>query len=736
MPHDGQAPEGRKRTRAPGPDADPSHAHRPKRRLDQTAHIEGLLRRWVAGSYPGLGERAARLAAGPGASSRRDVWPPLAELAEKWRASTEAADLPSGPAADDRQKRLLELALRRLLNEAVRASPGAPFLATAYLDVALLIAESGRAAYDLPLALAAELMAMLSLSAAERTFGWLEARQDAFDFRQKNIKPEPTILILLRMINDLIRRPAGPDFSVRIRLLASRFLPLHERSGTNHHGAYFRGDTPVPGPAERPERPTPSYKGPAEWDPVGGPNEGGRGSVAGRGSGSSPAAPFVSADQAFAAFCSVQAAFSQSLRQLTASGILSELMNIRTILGFFHYQTTTNDESAIRRPARVHSVADFITAARRLISEDPSRDGQMPGSPDPEPRASRLASEAERASGILPSWHLAPRFILLPHLFPLQASNADFRLQFFIQALVFLDSVLALCPAARSAGPEAEGTSADGPAPVKAPSHINRAMVVRLSLTSEHADLAAELTSRIHAILETDEGPAMPNLGTLLEHLTFNEQHWIQWKNNNCPPVELPATPAVAFALGQEVLRQPVPPPGTTRDAGDLEAELAETDPTYRLNARAVDLGSEHLNTLWGTTRDPLAALRDTSFHVPGLEDLLNEQNADARTIVQTELSTWRTMRQLLQSRQAMVNNYWRDLWSYEGRRSKQILAQLKKDDVPPGDQTQFEAALGRAANRAVCPSYAVPIGGAFFPNLQTPRRAQRDPVTTPAPDA
>ncbi|CAO1627093.1 unnamed protein product [Jaminaea pallidilutea] len=195
-----------------------------------------LVLRWNAGEID-IDDAEASLAA---------LQPIIAELEASIGAFWKGADAASSAVLREVAAASLRLAISTTLQDRVDLDAGAVRDLYATLDSVVALQEADMVDGGLALSIIEEINERLTVESAMLVFGYLESRvtpltRDLSPSRGKG-------LVLLRLLNDLLRRLSKPSrshlvLSGRILSLLASVFPLGERSGVNLRGEFNVGNT-------------------------------------------------------------------------------------------------------------------------------------------------------------------------------------------------------------------------------------------------------------------------------------------------------------------------------------------------------------------------------------------------------------------------------------------------------------------------------------------------------------
>ncbi|KAI5295926.1 hypothetical protein KEM52_006440 [Ascosphaera acerosa] len=177
-----------------------------------------------------------------------------------------------------------------------------------------------------------------------------------------------------------------------------------------------------------------------------------------------------------------------------------------------------------------------------------------------------------------PSCTFNPRYLTSRDLFELEISDLAFRRHILVQALIILDFLLSLTPAAKERlqrGATLQHSS-------------NRSVLYAFTLSEEDAKWAHKTKSAISSYLQS--GPGGKFYYRMVDTVLTRDKNWIRWKAANCPPIESNAV--------------------SSQDYLETRTKATRTHAPKRL--RAVPMGSLDFNFLAETSPDEaLAIARD-----------------------------------------------------------------------------------------------------------------------------
>jgi len=116
-----------------------------------------------------------------------------------------------------------------------------------------------------------------------------------------------------------------------------------------------------------------------------------------------------------------------------------------------------------------------------------------------------------------------PKYLTNHDLFELEISDLTFQRHILVQALIFLDFLLALTPQAKKR---------------LAKLKVQKALSYDYTLSSENTEWAVKIRGAIADYLQ--EGPDGKYYYRMIDNVLSRDRNWVRWKVESCPPISLP----------------------------------------------------------------------------------------------------------------------------------------------------------------------------------------------------
>ncbi|KAJ1981367.1 hypothetical protein H4R35_000758 [Dimargaris xerosporica] len=438
----------------------------------------------------------------------------------------------------------------------------------------------------LPYSLVEDYCEAQALAAVAPLFEYLERR--AAQFNHGIVANRGKGLIILRVCNDLLRRAAksqNSDFAGRVLIFLANAFPLSERSGVN-----VRGDFHTDNVTNYVELPEPSST--ATTTAQTRANDGGSdGDDQEAGHNEPESAPLPTEQQiTYTQLWSLQHYFSNPALLLNGPAMAKFRVAVQHTLTQFQQAANTHappkglfatsTSTSTPQPAKPRKVS--LNTMRNAVTAD-SRNNN--------------------------AWN--PKFLTSPSLTDLQFTDLQFRRQILVQLLIIFKYLLSFSPLSK------DSLNKSPP--------INKALQSSFVLDETDDTWILHTRQKVFDLLEIS-----PN-GGLNSHANANstahndnndafvrtvlcvlrhENNWLTWKNNNCPPYELPS---MFSSLLDDYRTQ----------QQQFMAKHAKPEVTQMRFA----MGTKELTLLWRLDADHLADLRSDKRRklVPSLEPYLQE---------------------------------------------------------------------------------------------------------------
>lgn len=135
-------------------------------------------------------------------------------------------------------------------------------------------------------------------------------------------------------------------------------------------------------------------------------------------------------------------------------------------------------------------------------------------------------------------------------LFDLEVHDIAFRRHILVQALIILDFLLSLTPAAKS----------------KLSDSMNKAVLYSFVLSDEDAAWALATKASIASYLQQGNGNEGKFYYRMVDTVLSRDKNWVRWKADSCPSIDRPPITVKEYLEAQQTLRKlctkhPLPPP-------------------------------------------------------------------------------------------------------------------------------------------------------------------------------
>ena len=135
-------------------------------------------------------------------------------------------------------------------------------------------------------------------------------------------------------------------------------------------------------------------------------------------------------------------------------------------------------------------------------------------------------------------------------LFDLEVHDIAFRRHILVQALIILDFLLSLMPAAK----------------LKLSDSMNKAVLYSFTLSDEDAAWALTTKSSIASYLQQGNGNEGKFYYRMVDTVLSRDKNWVRWKADSCPTIDRPPITVDEYLEAQQTLKKlctkhPLPPP-------------------------------------------------------------------------------------------------------------------------------------------------------------------------------
>jgi THO complex subunit 1 len=135
-------------------------------------------------------------------------------------------------------------------------------------------------------------------------------------------------------------------------------------------------------------------------------------------------------------------------------------------------------------------------------------------------------------------------------LFDLEVHDIAFRRHILVQALIILDFLLSLTPAAK----------------LKLSDSMNKAVLYSFTLSDEDAAWALSTKGSIASYLQQGNGNEGKFYYRMVDTVLSRDKNWVRWKADSCPSIDRPPIKVEEYLQAQQTLKKlctkhPLPPP-------------------------------------------------------------------------------------------------------------------------------------------------------------------------------
>ncbi|KAK5216847.1 hypothetical protein LTR72_010217 [Exophiala xenobiotica] len=423
------------------------------------------------------------------------------------------------------------------------------------LDTATILSDSELCDPGLAFWLVEELLDSQTIDGCRKVFDYLESRREritARHFKQKS-------LVVLRCCNELLRRLSRAEDTVfcgRVFIFLFQSFPLGDKSSVNLRGEFHVENVTTFDPA--PKKSDDAIK-PMELDSQTPP----------QGSTSGAQTPVSSLQDAEKTTTRSTPAPSKSIK-LEPEEKARPPPDLDTLYPkFWSLQTLFSSPTRIFDPANMPTFKDAISSTLSVFKSVSQSSAPSTTSPDVKRGLKRKRTLTETDSPTATST-FNPKYLTNRDLFDLEIHDIAFRRHILVQALIMLDFLLSLAPAAKS---KFEGLT-------------NKSVLYPYTLSDEDTKWAQSTRSSIAAYLQQGNGNEGKFYYRMVDTVLSRDKNWVRWKAENCPPISRESVTAQAYLQARDTLtniannaRSPLPnPPG----AADL-AFLSRIEPLEAL---------------------------------------------------------------------------------------------------------------------------------------------------------
>lgn len=149
-------------------------------------------------------------------------------------------------------------------------------------------------------------------------------------------------------------------------------------------------------------------------------------------------------------------------------------------------------------------------------------------------------------------------------LFDLEVHDIAFRRHILVQALIILDFLLSLTPAAK----------------LKLSDSMNKAVLYSFTLSDEDAAWALSTKASIASYLQQGNGNEGKFYYRMVDTVLSRDKNWVRWKADSCPSIDRPPVQVEEYLAAQQTLKNlctkhPLPPPPGAAELDFLSKDMS-----------------------------------------------------------------------------------------------------------------------------------------------------------------
>ncbi|KAI5815600.1 THO complex, subunit THOC1 [Pyronema omphalodes] len=511
------------------------------------------------------------------------------------------------------------------------------------MDLALICTELDLVE-GLPFNLLEELFDTQTIPASERLFNYLESRVERLTVGMEGGKGKA--LVLLRLCNELLRRLSKAEdtiFCGRILIFLSKSFPIAERSAVNLRGEFNTENVTIFDdiPEETSEEQSAQNVDSMEVDddmkvvqPVvdsTSSDDKTKSTINGEKS--------ISIDKLYTMFWSMQHDFADPTR----------LFNTENFQRFKDALAATMQKFKEAEKQTRESTGDSTKAEPVAPSKSLSDDSKT----TPVAGTKRKREDVETEG-------FNPKYLTSRELFELEIYDLTFRRNVLVQAMILLDFLLSLTPAAKEKWSD--------------PKNTNRAVQYAFTLGPEDEAWVTKTKDQMSGYLQAEQKGKL--FMRLIDTVLAREKNWIAWKTEGCHPFDIPAMKK------EEVESAEV----KAMNHCKAERPFPYTMGTPTLNRLWVDTGRQlHIDDLMDEDRRRVPTVESFSAGVDNdleeLKDAMFPADIDeCHNNIQTK--TWKALRLASGSRLHVFNRF--DDRFDETRNDIKMLEEKTQEDLKP----------------------------------------------------
>lgn len=437
---------------------------------------------------------------------------PIASFEGDLRRLESIFETPDDSVSKDSRFGVFEYAARSIFYQLVAANLVDGFFNSLcdFFDLLQLCADHAICEDTLPLLLIEELLEGQTIDGCRRVFDYLESRRERLvphGFRT-GVK-----LVVLRTCNELLRRLSRAEDAVfcgRVFMFLFQSFPLGDKSAVNLRGEFHTEnvtvfDEMVGKNKQAGDEMDVDAEVKQEVQEAKAPPTGPAADMKTKASSSAPATP---------------AKVAQDAKEAEPEMDMDTLYTT-----FWSLQRLFSDPRLAFVKAELNTFKTGLEATLKKFKSVPKilQTRGTPRAPHDQQQRNNLKRKRSSAAQDEFASNFNPKYLTNRDLFDLEISDLTFQRHILVQALIFLDFLLALTPQAKKR---------------LAKLHVQKALSYNYTLSAENTEWAVKIRGAIADYLQ--EGPDGKYYYRMIDNVLSRDRNWVRWKVESCPPISLP----------------------------------------------------------------------------------------------------------------------------------------------------------------------------------------------------
>ncbi|KIX06733.1 uncharacterized protein Z518_04709 [Rhinocladiella mackenziei CBS 650.93] len=420
------------------------------------------------------------------------------------------------------------------------------------LDIITVLSDNDLCEPGLSFWLIEELLDSQTIDGCRKVFDYLESRRERITAKHFKLKN----LVILRCCNELLRRLSRAEDTVlcgRVFIFLFQSFPLGDKSSVNLRGEFHVENVTTFDPA--PKKSADAIK-PMELDTD---------TPQATSGAQTPASNSQSHEQESMQKTARNTPVPKAVKSDTKDHVPPDLDTLYP--KFWSLQSLFSSPTKLFEPSNMAMFKDGIAMTLSCFKSVSNSSAPSTNPSDIQRGLKRKRTNTDTSSS---TSTFNPKYLTNRDLFDLEVHDIAFRRHILVQALIMIDFLLSLAPAAKA---KFEGLT-------------NKSVLYSYTLSEEDTKWAQSTRASIASYLQQGNGNEGKFYYRMVDTVLSRDKNWVRWKAENCPSISHDGVSVQTYLEAKETLtklteaqKEPLPnPPG----AGDL-AFLSKIEPLETL---------------------------------------------------------------------------------------------------------------------------------------------------------